>query len=209
MMDYSLILNFMFSSLAYNHISVVELNRTYVPKTFEGVRELNSPIKWMGGKYRLRNRIVEMLPNDHLCYVEVFGGAGWVLFAKSLSKVEVLNDINCELINFFKVVRDNTQDFIRAFDYLLVSRQLFDEYKGADLTALNDIERAARFYYLVHFSFGARMQSFIISPTGVKFVLKTLEQEVKETRARLLNSCPQSACSNTQFVTVIESTAPT
>ncbi|AFM42981.1 DNA adenine methylase Dam [Desulfosporosinus acidiphilus SJ4] len=149
---------------------------------------MNSPIKWMGGKFRLRNRILEMLPQDHLCFVEVFGGAGWVLFAKSLSKIEVLNDVNGELINFFKVVRDKTQDFIRAFEYLLVSRQIFEEYKRANPQELDDIERAVRFYYLVHFSFGARMQSFIISPTGVRLVLKTLEQEIKQTRERLLNT---------------------
>jgi len=149
---------------------------------------MNSPIKWMGGKFRLRNRIIEMLPQNHLCYVEVFGGAGWVLFAKLQSKIEVLNDVNGELINFFRVVRDKPEEFILAFDYLLVSRQLFDEYKGADITVLNDIERAARFYYLVHLSFGSRMQSFIISPTSVKFVLKTLEQEIKQTRLRLLNT---------------------
>ena len=149
---------------------------------------MNSPIKWMGGKFRLRNRILEMLPQDHLCYAEVFGGAGWVLFAKSLSKVEVLNEVNSELINFFKVVRDNMQDFIKAFEYILVSRQIFEEYKMVSPKELNSLERAVRFYYLVHFSFGARMQSFIISPTGVKLVLKTLEQEIKQTRERLLNT---------------------
>lgn len=148
----------------------------------------NSPIKWMGGKYRLRNTIIEMLPSDHVCYVEVFGGAGWVLFAKSPSKVEVLNDINSELINFFKIVRDRMPEFIKAFEYLLVSRQIFEEYKVADPQKLNDIERAVRFYYLVHFSFGARMQSFIISPTGVKYVLKTLDQEIRQARERLLNT---------------------
>lgn len=152
------------------------------------MRSLNSPIKWMGGKFRLRNRIVEMLPKDHLCYVEVFGGAGWVLFAKLQSKIEVLNDVNGELINFFRVVKDKPDEFIHAFDYLLVSRQLFEECKRVDPTELNDIERAARFYYLIHFSFGARMQSFIISPTSVKFALKTLGQEIKQTRARLLNT---------------------
>lgn len=142
----------------------------------------------MGGKFRLRNRIVEMLPQDHLCYAKVFGGAGWVLFAKLQSKIEVLNDVNGELIKFFRIIRDKPEEFIHAFDYLLISRQLFEEYKGADPIILNDIERAARFYYLIHFSFGARMQSFIISPTSVKFALKTLEQEIKQTRARLLNT---------------------
>ncbi|WP_434510109.1 DNA adenine methylase [Desulfitobacterium sp. AusDCA] len=149
---------------------------------------MNSPIKWMGGKFRLRKRIVGMLPQDHLCYVEVFGGAGWVLFSKNPSKVEVFNDINGELINFFKVIRNRPSEFIETCIYLLVSREIFDEYKNARLDSLSEVERAVRFYYLVHFSFGARMQSFIISPTGVKIALKTLEQEIKLTRERLLNT---------------------
>jgi DNA adenine methylase len=45
---------------------------------------LNAPIKWVGGKYKLRKRIVELIP-EHSCYVEVFGGAGWILFAKDPS----------------------------------------------------------------------------------------------------------------------------
>lgn len=149
---------------------------------------MNSPIKWMGGKFRLRNRIIKMLPQDHICYIEVFGGAGWVLFSKKPSKVEVFNDINGELINFFKIVRDRTAEFIDAFEYILVSRQIFEEYRKTDIRILTEIERAVRFYYLVHFSFGSRMKSFIISPTGVKLVFNTFEQEIKLTRERLLNT---------------------
>ena len=51
-----------------------------------------SPFKWVGGKLRLRKTIVAMLP-PHQCYVEVFGGAAWVLFAKPISKVEILYDL--------------------------------------------------------------------------------------------------------------------
>lgn len=149
---------------------------------------MNSPIKWMGGKFRLRKRIVEMLPQDHLCYVEVFGGAGWVLFSKTPSKVEVFNDINGELINFFKVIRNQPAEFIEVCNYLLASREIFEEYKKTRPDCLTEVERAVRFYYLVHFSFGSRMQSFIISPSGVKIVLKTLEHEIKQTRERLLNT---------------------
>ncbi len=60
---------------------------------------MNSPFKWVGGKSRLRKQIVAMLP-AHTCYVELFAGAAWVLFAKPPSEVEVLNDIDQELISF-------------------------------------------------------------------------------------------------------------
>lgn len=57
---------------------------------------INSPIKWVGGKSRLRKFIIPLIP-AHTCYVEVFGGAGWVLFGKQPSQVEVLNAIQAKL----------------------------------------------------------------------------------------------------------------
>ena len=64
-----------------------------------------SPINWFGGKSRLACRIVEHFPK-HDTYCEPFGGSAAVLLAKVPSKVEVYNDINRELVNFFAVLRD-------------------------------------------------------------------------------------------------------
>ncbi len=50
---------------------------------------MNSFIAWVGGKRILAKKIISVLP-EHNCYVEVFGGAGWVLFRKQQSNVEVL-----------------------------------------------------------------------------------------------------------------------
>lgn len=66
---------------------------------------LSSPFKWIGGKSRLRRHIINLLPK-HSCYLELFGGAGWVLFGKKPSPVEILNDIDQNLISFFRVVKD-------------------------------------------------------------------------------------------------------
>ena len=55
---------------------------------------LHSPLRWVGGKYRLREQILKRFP-PHTCYVEVFCGAGWVLFGKEseTSRIEVINDL--------------------------------------------------------------------------------------------------------------------
>src|SRR5438105_2379651 len=104
----------------------------------------NSPFKWVGGKSRLRKQIVRLLP-EHSCYVEVFGGAAWVLFAKKPSAVEVLNDIDEELITFFRVVKQRPEELLAAFNWDLVSRAEFDRLAGSDPRKLNEVERAHRF----------------------------------------------------------------
>lgn len=50
---------------------------------------MNSPIKWVGGKSKLVNKLIPLIPS-HKCYVEVFGGAGGMLFAKEPSTVEMV-----------------------------------------------------------------------------------------------------------------------
>lgn len=91
---------------------------------------MKAPICWLGGKSRLRNKIIQCLP-EHTCYVEVFGGAGWVLFGKEPSKVEVYNDIDGELVNFFRVIKNCHKAFVQTFDWILVSRKLFKDFIDA------------------------------------------------------------------------------
>jgi DNA adenine methylase len=117
---------------------------------------LNSPIKWVGGKSRLRKAIIAHLP-VHTCYVEVFGGAAWVLFGKPPSDVEVLNDLDQELINFFRIIREKPEAFITSFDLELVSRAEFERLAGLDTQQLDEVTRAHRFYYLIMAGWGGEL----------------------------------------------------
>lgn len=117
---------------------------------------VNSPIKWVGGKSRLRKKIISLIP-QHSCYVEVFGGAAWVLFGKPLSGVEVLNDIDGELINFFRTIRTTPEEFLQAFEFELVSREEFERLKNLDTSTLSQIQRARRFYYLIMAGWGGEL----------------------------------------------------
>ena len=114
---------------------------------------INSPFKWVGGKSRLRKQIIELLP-AHSCYVEPFAGAAWVLFGKPPSDVEVLNDIDQDLITFFRVVKENPEELIASFEWELVSRAEFERLAKLDATQLTDVQRAHRFYYLIMASWG-------------------------------------------------------
>ncbi len=117
---------------------------------------VNSPFKWVGGKSRFRKDIIGIMP-EHSCYVELFSGAAWVLFGKEPSSVEVLNDIDSELVNFFRVVKYQPEDFIQSFDLDLVSRAEFERLAKLDTTTLSEIERAHRFYYILMAGWGGEL----------------------------------------------------
>lgn len=119
---------------------------------------IRSPFKWVGGKSRLRKTIIAMLPH-HECYVELFGGAAWVLIGKSPSRVEVLNDIDGEVINFFRVVKDRPRELIDSFDWTLASREEFDRLIDLDPCTLDPMARAHRFYYLVMAGWGGELHN--------------------------------------------------
>lgn len=118
-----------------------------------GYQMLNSPFKWVGGKSRLRKQIISLFP-EHTCYVELFAGAAWVLFGKPPSNVEVLNDIDQDLVTFFRVVKEKPQELIDSFEWELVARAEFDRLAKSDPTTLTDVQRAHRFYYLIMASWG-------------------------------------------------------
>jgi DNA adenine methylase len=114
---------------------------------------INSPFKWVGGKSRLRKHIVKLLP-EHSCYLELFAGAAWVLFGKPPSDVEIINDIDQDLITFFRVLKDKPDELIAAFEWNLVSRAEFERLASLDPVLLTDVARAHRFYYLIMAGWG-------------------------------------------------------
>ncbi|MFZ5911486.1 MAG: DNA adenine methylase [Chloroflexota bacterium] len=118
---------------------------------------INSPFKWVGGKSRLRKQIISLLPK-HTCYVELFSGAAWVLFGKPPSDVEILNDIDQELVTFFRVVKEKPKELIASFEWELVSRAEFKRLAESDPKQLTDVQRAHRFYYLIMAGWGGELK---------------------------------------------------
>ncbi|MBU5439483.1 DNA adenine methylase [Tissierella sp. MSJ-40] len=116
---------------------------------------LKPPISRLGGKSKLRKTIIEMIP-EHICYVELFFGAGWVYFGKEASKVEVINDIDRELINLFKMIKYHAPEIERMLEYEFSGRDMFEEYKNYNIEYLTEINRAVRFLYLITQSFGSK-----------------------------------------------------
>lgn len=116
-------------------------------------------ITWMGGKKQLREAIAGYIPEDIAGYIEPFGGAGWVLLYKDRwAKLEVWNDLDSELYNMFMQVKFHPEALSQELQLMLHSRRLFNELKLN--RGLTEIQRAARFVYLVRHSFGAKASSF-------------------------------------------------
>lgn len=117
-----------------------------------------SPIKWVGGKSKLVKILLPQIPK-HEGYVEVFGGAGWLLFAKSESKWEILNDLDSNLYNFWRVIQDSKDEFINSFEYEIISRHTFNKFKHSYINKkyTNDIHQAHTLYYLLMAGSGASL----------------------------------------------------
>ena len=103
-----------------------------------------SPINWYGGKYYMAKDIIEIFPK-HKMYVEGFGGAGHVLFRKEKSELEVYNDLHSGLYLFFKLLRENNEEFIRRLSLTPYSREEFENSKGW-MHEDDEIEKARKFY---------------------------------------------------------------
>jgi DNA adenine methylase len=148
---------------------------------------VNPIIPWVGGKRRLAKRILPMFPN-HECYVEPFAGGAALFFMKEQSDVEVLNDINGELVNLYRVVKHHLEEFVRQFKWALVSRQMFTWLKLSHVDTLTDIQRAARFFYLQKMAFGGKVanQTFGTATTsGPRLNLLRIEEELSAAHLRL------------------------
>lgn len=125
-----------------------EMRAEYVPG---GLSPLSG---WPGGKFYLCRRVIERMP-AHFCYCEPFAGAAWVLFKKTPSRVECLNDVNDDVWNFFETVRTRSDELARRAEFVLHSRRqqrvfLEEPMPGWDEDA---VERAFRFYYLIRVSY--------------------------------------------------------
>lgn len=84
-------------------------------------------LRYHGGKFRLAPWLMQFFP-PHGCYVEPFGGAAGVLLRKPRVYAEVYNDLDAEVVNFFRVLRDPVlrKDLIHACRLTPYARDEFD-----------------------------------------------------------------------------------
>lgn len=124
------------------------------------MRRLKTPISYYGGKQRLAEKIISLIP-AHGLYCEPFVGGAAVFFSKEPSDIEVLNDTNRELINFYKVVQ---QDFVGLEKEIRISLHSRDLHRKASVIYNNpdmfsEIKRAWAVWLLSTQCFSAQIDA--------------------------------------------------
>ena len=102
---------------------------------------------WYGGKYSHLNWLLPLLPKStHYC--EPFGGSAAVLLNRDPAKVETYNDLDGDVVNFFKVLRDKKEELIYQIGMTPFSKKEFELAIKANGNGkeLSDLERARRFF---------------------------------------------------------------
>lgn len=119
---------------------------------------MRTPITYYGGKQRLAPIIVEMMP-AHKLYCEPYFGGGAVFFAKSKSKIEVINDHDNNLINFYTCVQNRFEELQNLIRQTLHSETMYYQAKdiwNGRITA-SDIEKAWAVWFITNGSFASSM----------------------------------------------------
>lgn len=114
-----------------------------------------------------------MIPGDISTYVEPFFGGGAIYFAREKwAPCEIINDINDEIINLYRIVKERGEEFAREFNFVFSSRSFFNRMREFTLPQENhQYFQAFRTLYLLNFCFGAR----IVNPSYAPGNLSTVE----------------------------------
>lgn len=100
---------------------------------------------YYGGKYSHLDWLLPLLPKTrHYC--EPFGGSAAVLVNREPSPIETYNDIDGEVVNFFKVIRNQPDDLIKDIALTPFSREEFEMAISSKTEEMSELERARRFF---------------------------------------------------------------
>ncbi|TXI14613.1 MAG: DNA adenine methylase [Pedobacter sp.] len=165
---------------------------------------LKTPISYYGGKQKLATKILSLIPEQHTLYAEPFLGGAAVFFSKQASKIEVLNDTNRELINFYKVVQNDFVSLEKEIRITLHSRDLHRKasviYNNPEL--FNEIKRAWSVWVLSTQSFSSQLDSSFgydrTTNTTTKKIINNRDRFTEHMAYRLQNC--QIECADALYI---------
>ena len=122
------------------------------------VATLKTPISYYGGKQTLMRHILPLIPK-HTTYTESFVGGAALYFAKEPSELEVINDTNCNLVNFYRVLKSQYPALKRLIDETLHSRRTHEfaqsVYEFSEF--FDPVQRAWALWVLSKMSFASKL----------------------------------------------------
>jgi len=135
---------------------------------------MRTPITYYGGKLRLIKELLPLIP-AHEVYVEAFTGGGALFFAKPPSKGEIINDLNGNVTNFYRVAQSDFEELKKMVDGTLHSRALYKEAKEIydNPEKYNSVSRAWAFWVATNQGFSGKIGSWALAKNDNK-IGKTL-----------------------------------
>lgn len=116
-----------------------------------------TPILWYGSKTGMVPYLLSLMPPHKTC-VEVFGGSGAFLFAKQAADVEIYNDLDQKLAEFFRLLTDPQKARLLRLrlELILYSRDVYDDYLQRFDSLTDEIERGVAFVIIANQSFNGK-----------------------------------------------------
>jgi DNA adenine methylase len=165
---------------------VAALGQTSVTTSFNAKgreADMKPPFAYYGGKVGMAQRIIALMPT-HKTYIEPFFGSGAVFFAKPPARHEIINDLNGNVVTFFRVLRERPAELAEACALTPYARA---EYEASDLGEdMDDLERARRFWVRVNQSFAksdGTQTGWSVTSSCSKAPPKTTQTRIKRFRA--------------------------
>ena len=114
------------------------------------MEEMNRVLKYPGSKWNIAKALVELIPEHH-SYLEPFAGSMAVLFNKSPSAIETVNDLDSNVVNLFTCIQEDSEKLARLVMTTPYSRQIYDESYKMDpameiLLGADRFHKACKFY---------------------------------------------------------------
>jgi DNA adenine methylase len=148
--------------------------------------KLKTPITYYGGKQTMLKYLLDLIP-EHRLYCEPFFGGGALFFAKEKAEVEVINDVNGEVINFFKVLKTKFSELQKEVQSTLHSRELYK--KALEIyrhpKKYSDVQRAWALWTATNQGFAGMIGSWGFGKTNSK------EKAVAQKRDDFINAYEQ------------------
>ena len=119
--------------------------------------QLASPLIWFGGKGMFLPKLLPLIP-EHMTYVEVFGGGASLLLAKNKSFVEIFNDIDSQLVTFFRVLQepDEFAELQRLLSATPMSEEFYNEFRVTWESEEDRVRRVWKWFTVVRQSFAGQ-----------------------------------------------------